>query len=76
MCEFLQAVKVEAKRKGLDPHQVVCMLQGISSICDGTTCIGLEVTEPMDHNTLQALGQANLEKFYQKLENHQALVRH
>lgn len=76
MCQLLESVRKEAKKKGLNPQQVICMIHGIESICDGTTCISLEVTEPMDYDTLQALGRANLDRFYQKLENHQALVRH
>lgn len=76
MCLFLESAKREAKNKGLDPKQVMCMLQGIGGLCDGTNCIGLDVTEPMDPDTLQDMGQANVENFYQKLENRQALVRH
>ncbi|MFH2085284.1 MAG: hypothetical protein ABII21_00615 [bacterium] len=75
MYEFLKAVKAEAKRKGLDPHLVMCLLQGIGGICDGTNCVALEVTEPMDPDTRKQTGQANLDKFYNKLETRQNLLQ-
>ncbi len=75
MCLLLESARKEAKKKGLDPKQVMCMLQGIDSLCDGTACICLDMIEPTDPDTLKAMGQANLDRFYKKLENRQDLIR-
>ena len=49
----------------------MCLIQGIKSICDGTTCVSLDLTDTMGPATLTAMGEANIEKFYQRLEKFQ-----
>jgi len=74
MCELLDAAKTEAKRRRLDPNLVRCLVLGIGGICDGTSCVSLDLSEPLDPDTLAALGQQNMEKFYNRIEAHQTLV--